>query len=123
MTHKSFAKTIDEMLAMIEPALDGLRQGGSTADLRELQSLLRQLLIDLMALIERDPGIEAATADLYAAASALVADSAVGSQPVTKKLRLFRDARVRFRERLMVARPSEHGSRVVWRHQELLLSA
>jgi hypothetical protein len=85
-----------------------------------LQSVLRQLLIDLMVLLERDPGIEAAAADLFATASALVRDTAAGHQPGPRHLRLFREARVRFRERLVAARPSEQGTKIVWRQYELL---
>lgn len=84
--------------------------------------MLKQLLIDLMRLLERNPGIEAAAADLYVAASALVRDTAAGASPSARMLRVFRESRVRFRARLVAARPTEEGSEIVWRHQELLFA-
>ncbi len=123
MTHKTFSARLDEMLELIERALAAIEQGGGQPELRSLQKLLQELLINCMRLLERNPGIEAATSDVYAAASALVADSSLGAQPLVRKLRLFREARLRFRQRLAAARPSENGTKIVWRHRELLLSA
>lgn len=120
---KTFAARLDEMLKLIEQALAAIEQGGGHPELRSLQKLLQELLINCMRLLERNPGIEAAAADLYAAASVVVIDSTRGAQPLVRKLRLFREARLRFRQRLTAARPSEHGTKIVWRHEELLLSA
>ncbi len=111
------------MLELIERALASIEQGGGQPKLRSLQKLLQELLINCMRLLERNPGIEAAASDLYAAASALVTDSTQNAQPLARKLRLFREARLRFRQRLAAARPSENGTKIVWRHNELLLSA
>jgi hypothetical protein len=123
MNQKTFAARLDEMLELIERALAAIEQGVGQPELLRLQTLLQELLINCMRLLERNPGIEAAAADLYAAASVLVTDSTRGAQPLTRKLRLFREARLRFRQRLTAARPSEHGTKIVWRHEELLLSA
>lgn len=120
---KTFAARLDEMLKLIEQALAAIEQGGGQPELRSLQKLLQELLINCMRLLERNPGIEAAAADLCAAASVVVIDSTRGAQPLVRKLRLFREARLRFRQRLTAARPSEHGTKIVWRHEELLLSA
>jgi hypothetical protein len=70
---------------------------------------LQQQLIELMGLVERNPSIEAATGDLYAAVEALVADRTTGSQPITRKLRLLVHAHERFREHLPAARPLKPG--------------
>jgi hypothetical protein len=96
MTPELLARTIDERLAFIDPIVDALEQGGGESDLRDL----RLLLIDTIGLLKRDPGIEAAAEDLYAAAAALVSDSAASSQPIARKLRLLRSAHARLRERL-----------------------
>jgi len=97
MPYKIFAQAIRERLERMEPILSRIEQEGSEADLHNL----RLLLIEVISLLERDPGIEAAVDDLYAAAAALVRDSYVASQPLARKLRLLRDARQRFCARLM----------------------
>ena len=76
-----------------------------------------------LRLVERNPGIDAAASDVYAAASAIVSDSGVEAQPYLRKQRLFREDRQRLRDRLAGARPSTYATQVVWRHHELLLSA
>jgi transcriptional regulator with XRE-family HTH domain len=120
MAHPSFAAKLAEMLEMIERALSAIEQGGGEPELRSLQRLLQEMLVNCMRLLERNPGIEAAAADLYASATALVVDHASSAQPLVRKLRLFREARLRFRHRLTTARPSEHGTNIMWRHHELL---
>ena len=81
-------------------------------------------LEEILGLIEPAlAGIEAAAADLYVAATALVKYSTLGLHPLARHQRLFREAHQRFRDRLVSARPSEHGTAIVWRHHELLLSA
>jgi hypothetical protein len=123
MSHKTFSARLDEMLELIERALTAIEQGSGQPELRSLQQLLQELLISCMRLLERNPGIEVAASGLHAAASALVAGSCRGAQPLARKLRLLREARLRFRQRLAAAQPSEHGTEIVWRHNELLLSA
>lgn len=111
---------IDRMVGLIEPALAAIERGGSEQDLKDLRTLLQNLLIDLMRVVERDPGLEAAAADLFGAASAIVRDHCVDAQPHARKMRLLRETRVRFRERISAARPSELGTKILWRHHELL---
>ena len=65
-----------------------------------------KLGVDILGLIERDPGIEAATDDLYEAAAAFLAE-VTASTPLARHLRLLREARLRYRERLSGARPGE----------------
>ncbi|MET0742687.1 MAG: hypothetical protein ABWY78_04890 [Microvirga sp.] len=96
MLHKTFAETIDERLRAIGWLVDCIGLDPIRDDLRDL----RILLIDVTGLLRRDPGIEAAADDLYAAAAALVTDNAVGSQPIARKLRLLEEARRRFCGRL-----------------------
>jgi len=96
MLHKTFAETIDERLRAIGWLVDCIGLDPTRDDLRDL----RILLIDVIGLLRRDPGIEAAADDLYAATNALVTDNAVGAQPIARKLRLLEDARQRFCGRL-----------------------
>ena len=80
MTHDSDA--IEDMIGLIEPALTEIEYGRSEAEaLRDLQTLLRNLLADFIRMIERHPGVEAATADLYAVATALVRDAGASTVP------------------------------------------
>ena len=75
MAEKRFTDTIEEKLALISPTVKAIEFGGDQPYLRELQTLLRQHLASLVVLFERDPGLDAATADLYAAAAAVVQDT------------------------------------------------
>ena len=106
MADKHFTDTIEEKLAVIAPTLRAIDFGGDQPYLRELQTLLRQHLARLVVLFERDPGLDAATADLYAAAAAIVQDTALASQPLARKRRLLKEAQERFQERISSARPN-----------------
>jgi hypothetical protein len=74
--------------------------------LQGLQTLLRQHLASLVVLFERDPGLDAATTDLYATAAAVVNDTTMASQPLARKRRLLNEAQTRFQERIATARPN-----------------
>ncbi len=119
MAETTFENAVDEMVGRLHSILLTIQQGGGEEALYSLQ----QQLIELMGLVERNPGIEAATGDLYAAAEALVADRAACSQPIARKLRLLVHAHQRFREHLSAARPLQPGRRSVWRHDNLRLAA
>jgi hypothetical protein len=96
MAHKNLTETIGERIAATELVVDAIAQHGLEADLRDL----RVLLIGTMSLLNRDPGVEAAVDDLYAAASALIRDEAAGTHPVPRNLRFLRSALARFTERV-----------------------
>ncbi len=98
MTDKSFAETIRERIAAIELVAEAIAEQGKESDLRDL----RVLLINTMSLLIRDPGVEAAVDDLYAAAREIVKDAAAGVHPVTRNVRCLRSALVRFSERVPV---------------------
>jgi hypothetical protein len=123
MTPQPFANPVDEVLESLEPTLTRIEFEAPDADARALRESLRRSLLSLMHLLERDPGIETATADLYAAATVLADDAVRRSLPAARKLRLFRDARARFRDRLARARPCAFGGTAGWRLEELLLPA
>ncbi|QRM35491.1 hypothetical protein [Microvirga sp. VF16] len=106
MAEKSFTDTLEEKLAFISPTVKAIEFGGDQPYLRDLQTLLRQHLASLVVLFERDPGLDAATADLYAAAAAVVNDTSMASQPLARKRRLLKEAQTRFHERISTARPN-----------------
>jgi hypothetical protein len=122
MAETRFTDTIAEKLALIAPTLNAMEFGGDQPYLRELQTLPRQHLANLV-LFERDSGLDAATADLYAAAAALVNDTARASQPLVRKRRLLKQAQARFQERIATARPNGRRACAAWRQNELFLAA
>src|SRR5215208_1976042 len=123
MAEKHFTDTIEEKLALISPTVKAIEFGGDLPYLRELQTLLRQHLASLVVLFERDPGLDAATADLYGAAAAVVNDTTMASQPLARKRRLLREAQERFQERIAAARPNGRRVCAAWRQSELFLAA
>ncbi|HZH12082.1 MAG TPA: hypothetical protein VEZ24_17155 [Microvirga sp.] len=98
MTDESFEKTIRERIAAVELVIDSIAGQGRETDLHDL----RVLLINTMSLMKRDPGVEAAIDDLYAAAKAIVRDAAFGVHPVPRNVRFLRSALTRFSERVPV---------------------
>src|SRR5215204_4486058 len=123
MVETRFTDTIEEKLALIAPTLNAIEFGGDQSYLHELQTLLRQHLASLVVLFERDPGLDAATADLYAAAAAIVNDTTMASQPLARKRRLLKEAQTRFQERIATARPNGRRACAAWRQNELFLAA
>jgi hypothetical protein len=123
MTDKTLNEAIAEKLNLIAPTLKAIQAGGEQSYLGDLQTLLRKNLASLLALFERDPGLDAATADLYAAAAAIVKDATAASQPYARKRRLLKEAQMRFEERIALARPREQRSSASWRRNELFFAA
>jgi len=97
----TFADSMDDKRAAVLETIARI-EGGATVDLARL----RTDLVALSGMIRRNPGIEAAAADLYVAATALVKYSTLGLHPLARHQRLFREAHQRFRDRLVSARPS-----------------
>jgi hypothetical protein len=123
MAEKRFTDPIEEKLALISPTVKAIEFGGDLPYLRELQTLLRQHLASLVILFERDPGLDAATTDLYAAAAAMVQDTPMAAQPPVRKRRLLNEAQTRFQERITMARPTARRACAAWRENELFLAA
>ena len=123
MAENSFTDIVAEKLALIAPTVKAIEFGGDLSYLREVQTLLRQHLASLVVLFDRDPGLDAATADLYAAAAAIVQDTALASQPLARKRRLLKEAQTRFQERIATARPNGRRACAAWRQSELFLAA
>ena len=104
MVPRSFKAVLDETVGFAEEALVSIESGDFPE--RELH-YLRQRLLDALALFERDAGIEAAVADLYAAATALAIAQARSAGPGNvREERAARDAFVRFRRRITGALPN-----------------
>jgi hypothetical protein len=99
MTFKILTDAVDEKLAVVATILRTIEQGGQTADLRNLATHL----VRALRLFDRNPGIEAAADDLYAAAAALVGENTKLSQSTARGRRLLKDSHVRFCSRLEAA--------------------
>src|SRR3954452_12897189 len=94
---RSLQHAVDEALSFIEQALEHIRAGeGSELELQNL----RAYLLNILELVERDPGIEAACDDLYASAKEL----ALGRDKGTRMVRLMESSMLRLRERLAHSR-------------------
>jgi hypothetical protein len=119
----SLADTITEKLGQIAETLKAIQAGDNDAYLRELKALLRKSLAGLLVLFERNAGLDAATADLYAAAAAIVNDVTVASQPLARKRRLLTEAHARFVQRISAAHRNERKPSATWRESELFLAA
>jgi len=108
MTEKTFAEALEETANVIERAVDGIaRNEGADAELRNL----RIYVLNVLELVEHNVGIEAAADDLCETSRVFVA-GLVSKGDVPRRDRLMRDAYLRFRNRLMMARPSEHARRM-----------
>ena len=123
MAENGFTDTTKESLALISSTLNAIQFGGDLPYLRELQKLLKQHLASLVVLFERDPGLDAATADLYAAAASVVQDIPTASQPLGRKCRLLKETQARFEQRIAAARPNGRRACAAWRQSELFIAA
>jgi len=99
MSDSTIAQTINERTEAVKKVINLIAQSGRGDDLHDL----RVLLINTTSLLKRDPGIEAAVDDLYAAAAALVRDASTGTPPSARSLRLLLSASDRFCSRLGAA--------------------
>lgn len=99
IAQKTFGEMIDERLESIDLAVTWIAHGATELELRDL----RILLVDVTGLIKRDPGVEAAVDDLYAAAGAVVKDRPLCLQPMFRKQRLLKEANFRLRKQLHLA--------------------
>jgi hypothetical protein len=85
MMFRILTEEVDEKLALIAPVVRKIEQGGQSADLRDLGSHL----VRALRLFGRNPGIEAAADDLYAASAALVGENTKPSYPAARGRRLL----------------------------------
>jgi hypothetical protein len=99
MMFRILTEAVDEKLASIASVVREIEQGGQSVDLRDLASHL----VRALRLFDRNPGIEAAADDLYAAAAALGGENTKPSFPAARGRRLLKEAHVRFCSRLEAA--------------------
>jgi hypothetical protein len=100
----SFKIAASELLSFMGETIARIEQGNEAeAALRELWAAL----LELKALVARDPGIRMAAEDLYAAATALIAAQSASNGVGVRHWRLLKEAKVRLHDRLASARPSE----------------
>ncbi len=102
MTPSTFVAILDDRFRFIDDAVSRIENGEGGRP--ELDSL-RGHLIDILDIIERSPGIEAAADDLYEVAARAVTGSARERQPQSRERRIIREAVLRLKERLATAQP------------------
>ena len=108
MTHKHLVEALEETVGFIERALDRItRDEGAEAELHNVQAYI----LNVLELVERDPGIEAAADDLQNAVRFFVIGR-IDQGDAPRRGRLMREAYLRFHDRLTAARPSEHAQRM-----------
>ena len=106
---KTLAEALEETLGFMDRALSKIEQReGAEAEAHNL----RAYLLNALDLVERDPGIDAAADDLDVSVSAFVKVRADGRPLRSAQLRMPREAFNKFRERLVLARPSENARRM-----------
>ncbi len=108
MTQKTLSQALEETTSFIERAID--RIGRDDEAEVELHNL-RAYVLNILELVERDPGIEAAASDLHEAARLFVS-SLRDERNTPRRGRLMREAYLRFHDRLTSARPNEHAQRL-----------
>ena len=86
---RSLHDALEETLGFVQRALDRIRAGDNAE--AELHNV-RAYLVNILELVERDPGIEAASDDLYQVAAVL----AEGTEKGTRMARLLSEAFLRF---------------------------
>ena len=96
---RSLHDALEETLGFIQRALDRIRAGEAVQ--AELHNV-RAYLLNILELVESDPGIEAASDDLYAVAK----EFSGGPDRGTRMSRLLHEAFLRFGDTLRSARPS-----------------
>ena len=102
---KSFAAAIAQTLEYVERSLARIQEGdGAETEAHNI----RVYLVNTLELTHRDPGIEAAADDLYAAATAFVVGQGRPEDGSRRRdARILREAFLRLRDKLADARPSD----------------
>ena len=105
---KSFVQAMEETAGFIERAIDRIaRNEGAEAEVHNVQAYV----LNILELVERDPGIDAAADDLQQAVRFFLV-GLIDQSDTPRRGRLMREAYLRFHDRLAVARPSEDAQRL-----------
>lgn len=99
MEYRNLNDAVGEKLDNIAEIIASVEKGTSAANL----CLLMNHLIDALDLFRRNPGIEAAADDLYQATTAVACELRGNLKPSSRRMRLLREAHLRFRSRLEAA--------------------
>jgi hypothetical protein len=104
---RSFETAKSELLDLINHAIGRIEQGAEAkAALRELWAVL----LEIKAIVARDPGMRMAADDLLAAATMLATGESTDPGLVdVRRWRLLKDAETRLRTRLSSAEPSDEA--------------
>ncbi len=106
MTPSTFAAILEDRLKQVEDAVALVEQGhGRTVEL----DTVRGNLIDILELVERNPGIEAAADDLYDIAARTVVGNVRERQQSDRGRRVLREGLMRLQERLSTAQPASRA--------------
>ena len=104
MARSAFSEAIQTLVDLVGQAVARIEQNYGEPD--ELHTM-RAHLVELLRLMERSPGIEAAADDLNDAAKALVLTMNMdGSALLVKRQRILREALLRFQQRISSAKSS-----------------
>jgi hypothetical protein len=96
MANSNLSRLLEEKIVQIEAIVAAIASDGESSSLREL----RHVLLGLSGMLPRDPGIEMASDDVYAAGAMVVSDSLSGTRPYSRKQRLLASAGARLIARL-----------------------
>lgn len=95
---------LDELLSKRVVGIDkALIQISQSRDAKDAALTIRAHLIDLLSLLDRNPGLDAAADDLYKSVTAFVEAGAYGASAEDRQERLLAEAYARYRERLEAA--------------------
>ncbi len=109
MAH-SFSEAVQTTMDLIAQAIARIEQNHGEPD--ELHNM-RAHLVELLGLMERSSGIDAAADDLDAAVTGLVRTTAAdGAAALVRRQRLLREAFLRFQQRTVSPRPGEKAKRM-----------
>ncbi|MDR7038442.1 hypothetical protein J2X36_003206 [Methylobacterium sp. BE186] len=100
MTPALQAEMLKERMEGIEQSVSRISEGSDPAVEAEH---VRANLIDVLGLLGRNPGLDAAADDLHGSVRALITADANEAGMATRRVRLLQEAHLRFRARLEAA--------------------
>ena len=100
MTPELLNELLSKRVLGIDKALIQISQ---SRDAKEAAATIRAHLIDLLSLLDRNPGLDAAADDLYKSVAASVEAGSYGRSAEDRQERLLAEAYARYRDRLTAA--------------------